>query len=69
MCEHAGWGIYPDESGPTPEPAEMSGPCPHKLECPTCKFRMHIYPCEHRFNDAPPVSYRIAVNGPMEVRN
>ena len=68
LCYHDGWGMYPDEKGPTPEPSEMTGPCSHKLECPTCKFRMHVFPCEHRFNDAPPMSYRVAVNGPMEVR-
>lgn len=67
-CDHAGWGMYPDETGPTPEPAEMTGVCEHNLECPTCKFRVRTFPCEHKFNDAPPIWYRTAVNGPMEVR-
>lgn len=60
--------MYPDETGPTPEPAEMTGICEHNLECPTCKFRVRAFPCEHKFNDAPPIWYRTAVNGPMEVR-
>ena len=39
MCEHTGWGRYPDETGPTPAPTRMEG-CAHCSECPTCGYRM-----------------------------
>ena len=66
-CPHEGWGQYSNEKGPRPEPTEMEGPCEHQLRCPTCDYAFHIYPCGHEMS-APPMSYRIAVSGPAEVR-
>lgn len=42
VCAHDGWGSYPGEEGPTPPPAEMTGPCAHQRECPTCKSHVFI---------------------------
>ena len=65
-CTHAGWGDYPGEEGPQPEPTKITVYCETCFECPTCKTRVVIV--NHGHSEASGPSYLTQMLGGIETR-
>lgn len=65
VCRHEGWGMYSNETGPCPPPAEMKADCVHRQECLVCKSHVFIgCTCPN----VPAINYATAIVGNYEKR-